>query len=69
MIHSGTNSAHFHPDCDYECHVVYDNGQCGFTLRFEAGQYGLNRVNTDINAELKSLQTFFSMTNFFPAVS
>jgi hypothetical protein len=42
--------------------TVYDKGQCGFTLRVEAGRCGSNRFNTDIDTELKSLQKFLYMT-------
>jgi hypothetical protein len=58
----GSFSPGSNPDRDYECHAVYDKDRCGFTLRVEAGQCGLNRFNTDIDTKLKSLQKFLNMT-------
>jgi hypothetical protein len=49
-------------DNDYEYHAVCDKGRCGFTLRVEAGRCGSNRLNKDINTELKSLQKFLNTT-------
>jgi hypothetical protein len=40
-------------------------GQCGFTMRVEAGWCGSNRFNTDINTGLKSLQKFLNTTQKF----
>jgi hypothetical protein len=57
-----THLAHFHLDCDFECHAVCDKGRCGFTLQVEAGRCGSNRFNTDINPELKSLQKVLNTT-------
>jgi hypothetical protein len=66
----GSFSLGSNPDRDYECHAVYDKGRCGFTLRVQAGQWGSNRVNTDIDTELNSFAKIFEHDqNFFFAVS
>ena len=48
----GSFSPGSNPDRDYGCHAAYDKGRCSFTLRIEAGQCGLNWVNTDIDTDL-----------------
>ena len=43
----------------------YDTVWCGFMLRAATGQCGSNRVNTDINAELNSVQIFWTCSKNF----
>jgi hypothetical protein len=58
----GSFSPRSNLDRDYKCQAVYNKGPCGFRLLVEAGQYGSNRFNIDIDTKLKSLQKILNIT-------